>query len=106
MFGWNSSSKNESYSCIYTYGHVGLWRIAVTQRDGSESRTKTPIEGLGFSFAVSEIPKRLFTHAKRINIGVKTYFKGWVLCKDGGTQDSLEVYFDLLPSKPIIKRLL
>lgn len=57
MFGWNSSSKNESYSCIYTYGHVGLWRIAVTQRDGSESRTKTPIEGLGFSFAVSEIPK-------------------------------------------------
>lgn len=48
MFGWNSSSKNESYSCIYTYGHVGLWRIAVTQRDGSESRTKTPIEGLGF----------------------------------------------------------
>lgn len=96
--------KNESYSCIYTYGHVGLWRIAVTQRDGSESRTKTPIEGLGFSFAVSEIPKRLFTHAKRINIGVKTYFKGWVLCKDGGTQDSLEVYFDLLPSKPIIKK--
>ncbi len=58
--------KNESYSCIYTYGHVGLWRIAVTQRDGSESQAKTPIEGLGFSFAVSEIPRKAL-HACKEN---------------------------------------
>ena len=35
---------------------------------------------------------------------ILSIYKGWVLCKDGGTQDSLEVYFDLLPSKPIIKK--
>lgn len=100
--------KAESYSCFNKNASDASWRIVISSlalSDGVWYRSSGPVEK--FDFSVSDFSRFAFNMAdydcKMKVIGTKKYCKGWIISKSNLCEDSLGVYFDLLPPKPSVK---
>lgn len=97
--------KDESYTCLNTKTVTyPSWHFVIFNGDDDEKSCTPYMRTKKLTFSVSDIDKKLFFNAKRIDVGDKSYFKGWIISEEDDVQDSLEVFFDLLPSKPLIEK--
>ena len=58
-----------------------------------------------FALSTTNFDKNWFKGAKTYDVGSARYFKGYIVCKVNGQADTLSVYINALPSKPLLSEI-